>query len=301
MSTGAAPLADNPFPARPPDLGAHGASCPGPELRDGYIAFADRPDPPDSDGGVVLIAGRPNLGKSVLAHRCLHHYERAGRLPADLSARPAADFARPADCLALMRGADLPDELRAALRDTVRDLMREAWDPDPVEAHRDLGRALDGRAFAARLPRPDPSLRPEAIAERVLGCARAAAAANGSVYIFEFPYWEEAEWHRVREIVGRGPDAPLVTAVPLEPFTDRELMAFLHARLGGAERLRALLDLDPAVLLRALARQRASISPNNLTWFNVLCHRAFEAAIESRAARVAVHHYLAAAVRTGAP
>ncbi len=55
------------------------------------------------------------------------------------------------------------------------------------------------------------------------------------------------------------------------------------------------------MLLRAPARQRASISPNNLTWFNALCHQAFEAAIESRAVRVAVHHYLAAAVRTGAP
>ncbi|QKW38290.1 hypothetical protein HUT06_33350 [Actinomadura sp. NAK00032] len=294
MSKGAAPLADNPFPARPPDLGPHGPSCPGPELRDGYIAFADRPDPPETGGGVVLIAGRPHLGKSVLAHRCLHHYERAGRLPADLSARPAGDVAGPADCLAVMRAAaGLPGELRAALR--------EARDADPVEAHRDLGRALDGRGFAARLPRPDPSLRPAAIAERVLGCARAAAEANGSVYVFEFPYWEEADWHRVREGIGRSPDAPLVTAVPLEPFSDRELMAFLRARLGGAERLRALLDLDPAVLLRALARQRASISPNNLTWFNVLCHRAFEAAIESRAPRVAVHHYLAAAVRTGAP
>jgi hypothetical protein len=71
--------------------------------------------------------------------------------------------------------------------------------------------------------------------------------------------------------------------------------------VGGADALEALFDLDPAMLLRALARQQASISPNNLTWFNVLCHQAFEAAIESRAIQVAAHHYFAAAVRTGAP
>ncbi|TYK52526.1 hypothetical protein [Actinomadura decatromicini] len=288
------PLVDNPFPRRPPNLGLHAEDCAGPEERVGYIAFTGRPDPPDVAGGVVLIGGRPHLGKSVLAHRCLHRYQDAGLLLVDLAGRTPGGLPGPADCLALMRDAyPLPDELRAALR-----AVRAA---EPVAAHDELGRALRGRRLVVRLPRPDPSLRPAAIAARALGYARAGRAANSSVYLFEYPYWVEDDWTEVREHVARAPDADLVTPVALEPFSDLELMEFLRARVGGAEPLGALFDLDPAVLLRALARQRASLSPNNLTWFNVLCHQAFATAIEARAARIALHHYLAAAVRIGAP
>ncbi|GAA4232702.1 hypothetical protein GCM10022254_33300 [Actinomadura meridiana] len=295
MNVGAAPLEHNPFPARLPDLGVHDAYCAGPEGRDGYFAFADRPEPPDADeGGVILIGGRPHLGKSVLAHRCLHRHADAGRLPVDLAGRTSDGLPGPAECLARMRGVHpLPDEVRAALRE-----VRSA---DPVEAHDELGRALDGRRLTVRLPRPDPNLRPAAIADRVLAYARAAVAANTGVYLFEYPYWVEDQWTEVTELVERDPDGPLVTPVVLEPFSDRDLMAFMRARVGGGDALDALLDLDPKVLLRALGRQRASLSPNNLTWFNVLCHQAFAAAIRAGAARVAVHHYLEAAVRVGAP
>ncbi|MFI0370809.1 hypothetical protein ACH35V_23310 [Actinomadura sp. 1N219] len=294
MNVGPAALVHNPFPSRPPDLGVHDAACTGPEGRDEYVAFAGRPEPPDAGGGVVLIGGRPNLGKSVLAHRCLHRYEAAGHLLVDLAGGPSGGLAGPADCLARMRGTHpLPDELRAALRE-----VRSA---EPVEGHDELGRALGGRRLAVRLPRPDPNLRPAAIADQVRAYARAATAANSSVYLFEYPYWVESDWTLVRESVASGPDGALVTPVALESFDDRELMAFLSARVGGSDALDALLDLDPHMLLRALARRRTSLSPNNLTWFNALCHRAFAAAIEAGAARVAIHHYLAAAVRTGAP
>lgn len=295
MNTATAPLLDNPFPLRPPDLGAHHDACEGPENRDGYVAFADRPGPPDAEGGgVVLIAGRPHLGKSVLAHRCLHRYEAAGHLVVDLADRPSGELAGPADLLARMGGANpLPGELRSALR--------EVRTGEPVEGHHDLGRALGGRRLAVRLPRPDPNLRPAAIVTQVLAYARAAVAANAGVYLFEYPYWVESDWTQVREGIARSPDGGRVTAVGLDPFSDRDLLRFLRARMGGQEGVDALLDLDPEMLLRALARQRASLSPNNLTWFNVLCHQAFAAAIEAGATRIAIHHYLAAAVRIGAP
>ncbi|MFA1548402.1 hypothetical protein [Actinomadura chokoriensis] len=285
----------NPFPRRPADLGVHRDGCEGPERQDGYIAFAGRPDPPDvGDGGVVLIAGRPHLGKSVLAHRCLHRYADAGRLLVDLAGRPSDGLAGPADCLARMRDTyPLPDGLRTALHE-----VRTA---EPVEAHHELGRALGGRRLVVRLPRPDPNLSPAAIADQAEGYARAAHAANSSVYLFEFPYWVDADWADVSDRLARSPHRDLLTPVCLNPFSDLELTEFLRVRMGGDAALDTLFDLDLELLLRALGRQRASLSPNNLTWFNVLCHQAFEAAIESGAARVAVHHYLAAAVRIGAP
>ncbi|WP_433227107.1 hypothetical protein [Actinomadura formosensis] len=295
MNAGAAPLADNPFPVRPPDLGTHDPACPGPERQDGYIPFTGRPNPPDvAGGGVVLIGGRPHLGKSVLAHRCLHRYAAAGYVLVDLSGRAVDDIGGPVECLARMRDIrSLPDEVRAALRE-----VRAA---EPVEGHHEFGRALGGRRLVVRLPRPDPSLRPPTIAARVLEYARAAATANAGVYLFEFPFWLERDWGQVREGIARSADEGLVTCITLEPFSDRELMEFLWARVGGTDALNELFDLDPAVLLRSLARHRASLSPNNLTWFHVLCRQAFEAAIESDATKVAIHHYLAAAVRIGAP
>ncbi|TDC82168.1 hypothetical protein [Actinomadura sp. 7K507] len=295
MNAEKAALAVNPFPRRPADLGVHGEGCAGPERQDGYIAFAERPEPPDAaDGGVVLIGGRPHLGKSVLSHRCLHHYTSSGHVAVDLSGRPWDGLTGPADCLARMRDTyPLPDEVRSALRE-----VRTA---EPVEGHHELGRALGDRRLVVRLPCPDPSLRPAAIAEQMLAYARASRAANSSVYLFEFPYWVDGDWTEVCDRVTRGPHAGLVAPVCLDPFSDLELMEFLRARMGGDAALDLLFDLDLGLLLRALALQRTGLSPNNLTWFNVLCHQAFEAAIESGAARVALHHFLAAAVRIGAP
>lgn len=293
------PLKTNPFPASPADLGVHQEGCEGPERRDGYVTFTGRPDPPGiADGGVVLTGGRPHLGKSVLTHRCLHRYEAAGCLPVDLSDRPADSLAGPADCLAEMRDAyPLPDGLRPALYTA----LHTARTADPVEGHHELGRALGGRRLVVRLPRPDPCLSPAAIAGRVLDYARAARAANFSVYLFEFPYWADDAWTEVCAGIARSPHKDLVMAVNLDSFGDGALREFLWARLGGAAALDALFNLDLELLLRSLARQRGSLAPNNLTWFNALCHGAFEAALESGAAEVAMHHFLAAAVRIGAP
>ncbi|TDC67149.1 hypothetical protein E1200_15505 [Actinomadura sp. GC306] len=291
-------LATNPFPRRPADLGAHYEGCAGPERRDGYIPFPKRPEPPEvSDGGVVLIGGRPHLGKSVLAHRCLHRYESSGHLPVDLSGWPPTGLTGPADCLARMRESyPLPQEVRAAFYD-----VRQVRSADLVLEHHELGRALAGRRLVVRLPRPDPSLRPPAVAEQVLAYVRAARALNSSIYLFEFPYWADDDWTEVRDLIARNPQGDAVAAVGLEPFSDVELMEFLRARVGAETSLDRLFDLDMGLLLQSLALQRASVSPNNLTWFNVLCHQAFAAAIGAGASRVAIHHFLAAAVRIGAP
>ncbi len=191
MNAGTAALADNPFPLRLPDLGVHGSSCAGPEQRDGYIAFADRPDPrkPSTAGWCSSVGARTSASRCWPTAACTTTRRRDACWSTCQRVRPH-DFATPADCLAGMRAAHwLPGELRAALRE-----VRAA---DAIDAHHELGRALAGRRFAARLPNPDPSLRPAAVAERVLDYARAAAGANSSVYIVEFPYWEESEWHRV--------------------------------------------------------------------------------------------------------
>jgi hypothetical protein len=298
MSGRATPLAPNPFPETLPDLGSHTDDCVGPEHQTGYIEFANRPEIPDVTGGVVLIGGRPNLGKSVFSHRCLHHYKDRGCLDIDLSEEPSGDLSGPASTLpAIISRLRSDGSLSAKASAGLRDIGAGS----AVEGHRALGGALGARRLVVRLPPPDPNLRPAAIARQVGAYARAANAANSSVYLFEFPFWVERDWRSVLEEVGRGKYAKLVTYRELEPFSNHELLTFLLAHLGGQDRLDAVFEVELDRLLKGLRRQRASLSPNNLTWFNMFCRHAFETAIEDGAAKVATYHFVTAAVRSGAP